>query len=288
MSEDIFGGLTREEWLARHDSIRAKAWADALATVEKMELASEVVLPPEIPGLSRRANRQYAQTYVNLKDKFPGKLAELMAYAQWVKWVSLWDGAHWCRNSREQGAIPDEEFGRLLDSAVGYAAAEGWAYTVFNKLSEFEHQAEFGAVATKFGLKKKPSDEQVLTALELHWLWLASESDPVKDELLEWLHEAGDAKALANGLYMWEESKKACLEEIESDPQSKLASSARRSLAKNAAGVRHAQNQAVREQVVARYKAEKDTFSSKDAAAIAFTKDFPFEFSTIRDWLKGA
>lgn len=287
-NEEFIDGLSREEWLKRSDGVRELAWRDAQETVSGMGLAAELVLPNEISGLHFRANEQYARTFDSLLSEFGDQLPALFAYAQWVKWVSCWDGAYWFAHSIKCGVVLDNEYTRSFCTAAGYARSEGWSSTVFNKLAELDHQPHFQAMSDRFGLEGRPSDRLIFSAMELHWLWLASDSDLAREELLEFLHEAGEAGALSNGLHMWEESEKCLLEEMESDPNSKAALSARRLLAKAAAGARHAPNQAVREQVVARYKAEKDKYSSKDSAAFAFTKEFPFEFSTIRDWLKGA
>lgn len=286
--DDFIDGIPREEWLQRSDRVHALAWQDAQKTVLDMKLETKLVLPREISGLYPRANEQYTRSFDNLKEEFEDQLPSLFAYAQWVKWISCWEGAHWFRNSIEHGAILDNDYTRSFCSGTGYARKEGWSYTAYNKLAESEHVADFQAMSEKFGLKKIISDQNILNAMELHWLHLASDSNPDRDKLLEFLYEAGEANSLSDGLRMWDEGGKLALEEIETDQNSKAAVSARRALAKTAASARHAQNQAVRENVVARYRAEKDNFQSKDAAAIAFTKDFPFEFSTIRDWLKGA
>lgn len=286
--EEFLDGLTRAEWLERSDKVRALAWRDAQEKVSGMGLETKIDLPREISGLYSRANKQYTRDFDNLKNEFGDRLPELFAYAQWVKWIACWDGAYWFLHSIEHGVVLDNNYTRSFCTAAGYARNEGWACTVFDKLAELAYQPFFQAMSEKFGLKEKPSDSRVLDALELQWLRLASESSPTHDEFLEFLHEAGEAGALSSGLNMWNEGGKCAIEEMETDPNSKAALLARRLVAKTAASARHAQSQAVREQVIARYKAEKGIFSSKDAAAISFTKDFPFEFSTIRDWLKGA
>lgn len=287
INDDSSEKMNQEEWLARAEAVNDLAWSDAQKAVMEMTLPAALVLPREISGLHFRANAQYTRTYDKLQDEFGEKLPALFAYAQCVKWVSCWDGAYWYKHSIDHRVILDNDYSRASCTAEGYAHKEGWSYTVFNKQWEFRYQPFFQTESEKFGLEKKPNDQTVLTALELHWLWLASDSNPTQEEFLEYLHEASEAETLSNGLYMWDEGAKCSLEEMESDPNSKAALSARRLLAKTAAKARHAPSQAVREKVVARYKAEKEKFSSKDSAAIAFTKDFPFEFSTIRDWLKG-
>ncbi|MEF9965733.1 MAG: hypothetical protein RR779_15315 [Comamonas sp.] len=285
--EENLGKLTREEWLARADKVSELAWIDALDKVEQMALGSELVLPREISGLHPRSNTQYTRTFDVLHGEFEGRLPALFAYAQWMKWVAGWDGAYWFMHSIEQGVVLDNDSTRARCTAEGYALHEGWSYAVFNKQGEFNRHKLYQTMAERYGLGDRPSDYRVLSALELHWLWLASDQGLEREKFLEYLYEAGEASALASGLHMWDEGVKCSLEEMESDPNSKAALSARRLLAKAAAEARHAPNQAIREKVVARYKDEREKYSSKDSAAFAFTKDFPFEFSTIRDWLKG-
>ncbi|XAH21630.1 hypothetical protein AAFF27_16580 [Xylophilus sp. GW821-FHT01B05] len=286
MDDETDDGIDHEA-LDRYNAIRDGAWADAVKEVFEMNLPLEIGLPRNISGLCTRANDQYARTYDGLQERHTHKLPALFAYAQWVKWGSAWDGAHWFRRSIEDGTVGDNEYCREHCTPAGYARTEGWAYAVFNKMAELKFHALFREVLEHFAFDGPPSDHDVLQALELHWLWQASQGCASHAELLEVLHEAGEAGALANGLHMWDAGASTLLETLEADPTSSAAVSVRRVLAKAAAGVRHAPNQAVRERVVTRYKAERSQFTSKDAAAIAYTKDFPFEFSTIRDWLKG-
>lgn len=285
---DYIDGIPRDEWIKRSDKVRELAWSDAQEMVAGMKLGESLVLGRAISGLHCRANDQYTRTFDSLQEEFGEKLPSLFAYSQWVKWVACWDGAYWFKRSIEYGAILDNDYTRSFCNGASYAQKEGWSYTAYNKLSEIDHFPAFEAMSKKFGLNNNPPDYIILRAMELHWLNLASNSSQNQEKLLEFLYEAGDAKALSNGLHMWDEGAKLALEEVEVDPNSKAAILARRSLAKAAASARHAPNQAVREKVVARFRSEKGNFQSKDAAAIAFTKDFPFEFSTIRDWLKGA
>lgn len=286
--EELIDGLSREEWLERSDRVRDLAWRNAQETVAGMGLEMRLTLPSEISGLYLGSQKQYALRLDRLQDEFGDLLPSLLAYTQWVKWVSCWDGAHWYKQAIEQGVILDNDYTRSLCTGTDYARKDGWSYAVFNKLMDLNHHSDLQEMAARFGLEERPSDNAVLGALGLHWLWLASDSKLAQAEVFEFLHEAGEAKALSHGLCMWDDGMEYSLEVMESDPNSKAALSARRLLAKTAAEARHAPNQAVREQVVARYMDEKIQYSSKDAAAIAFTKHFPFEFSTIRGWLKGA
>ena len=276
-----------EGFLARHEAAVLGAHEDAIKEVWAMKLPLEISLPRHLTGLAHRANDQYTRTYDTLLEKYAESLPRLFAYAQWVKWFSCWDGAHWFRRSIENGDVGDTEYCRQRCTPSGYAETEGWAYAAFNKMGELSFSATFSIVLEHFGLDRVPADQDVLHALELHWLRQASEGCASHAELLEVLHEAGEAGALANGLHMWSESEKLALESITDTSDTPAAAAARTLLARMAAQARHAPGQAAREKVRARFTAERESFGSKDATAIAYTKDYPFEFSTIRDWLKG-
>jgi hypothetical protein len=62
---------------------------------------------------------------------------------------------------------------------------------------------------------------------------------------------------------------------------------ARSMMASFQANARHAPSQAEKAVVQAKYRGERDRFASKDDAAYHYTKNHPYEFATIRKWLKG-
>lgn len=139
-----------EEAYRQHEANVDGARLDALQSLEQMQLPTTLELPPKIDHLHTRANQQYARTYERLKGGYPD-LGKLFAYAQWVLWMSCWEGAHWFRRSIETGQIRDTEKMRACCSPEGYAAMEGWAYTAFNKMAEIEFSAHFSSVTEKFG-----------------------------------------------------------------------------------------------------------------------------------------
>lgn len=57
-------------------------------------------------------------------------------------------------------------------------------------------------------------------------------------------------------------------------------------LSRKAAGARHAENRAMKDQALAWYVINKSNYSNKDDAAIAITKIVPVKFSTAREWIK--
>ena len=48
----------------------------------------------------------------------------------------------------------------------------------------------------------------------------------------------------------------------------------------------HADTQSIKTDIIADYKTNKALYSSKDAAALAYIKQYPLKFSTIRKYLK--
>lgn len=274
-----------EEWLARHEKNREGAWTDALESVESMRLPMALDLPPTIRGLHSRANDRYAQAYGRLNEAQPA-LSGFFAYAQWVLWVSCWEGAHWFRRSIDTGIVENTDNMRALCTPTGYARTEGWAYSAYNKMSELAFRPQFSAVTERFGFSTQPSDISLLTAMELNWLWRASDCNLPRPEFLEAIHEASEASSLANGLHMWNQSEKLVLESIQEPAESQAAAVARTVFAKKAATARHAENRAMKQQVFEwcdAYMAQApsmDTAASRVAGVVV-----PVAWRTVRDWM---
>lgn len=268
-----------------HKSIKDSAWENSIKTVVLMNLPIEIKLPREINFLSHRANYDFCNCYEVLQGSFRDEIYKLFAYAQWVKWLACWYGFYWEEYSFENELNKDDNYQLIYSKAIDYAKTEGWASSVLDLLSEYDFDELIKDVIEKFEFKNKPKNWEILQAMQLHWLWEAGNTSS-RYELTAALHEAGQADTFANGFFMWEEGRKALIEEIQADPSNKVVVSTKSMLAKVAAKARHASTHVVREQVVKRYTAEQAIYASKDAAAWAFTKDYPFEFTTIRSWLR--
>lgn len=79
------------------------------------------------------------------------------------------------------------------------------------------------------------------------------------------------------------------LDEIESIRFLREQGSALSRSAKSAAAARHAENHAMRDQVLDHFRQHRDTFKSKDDAALAMAgKLVPVRFRTVRQWLNNA
>lgn len=264
---------------------REGSWRDAIQSLDEMQLPMKLALPEKIQGLHSRANQQYSRTYEQLKSAH-ADVNQLYAYAQWVMWAACWDGAHWFRRSIDTGVIQDNEDMRQLCTPAGYAKSEGWAYSAYNKMSELSFGDQFAVVTERFGFNTQPSDISVLTAMELNWLWRASDSNLPHLEFLEAIHEASEASSLANGLHMWNQSEKLVLESIHEPTESQAAAVARTVFAKKAAAARHSENRAMKQQVFEWCDAHMADAPSMDTAASRVAGVVvPVAWRTVRDWM---
>jgi hypothetical protein len=175
---------------------------------------------------------------------------------------------------------------RQLCTPTGYAKSEGWAHSAYSKMSELSFEHQFSAVLKRFSYDAHPSDGAVLTAMQLNWLWRASDCHLSHQEFLEAIHEASEASELANGLYMWKESEKLVLESIHEPADSQAAAVARTVFAKKAAAARHSENRAMKQEVFEWCDANMAKAPSMDTAASQVAGVVvPVAWRTVRDWM---
>ncbi|MDT0137746.1 hypothetical protein [Acidovorax sp. PRC11] len=273
------------DWYEQYERNAAGARADAMRSLEEMQLPMRLELPSTITGLHERANSQYANKLAQLGNDGED-IENLLAYSQWVLWLSCWEGAHWTRRSIETGLISNNDVMLSRCTPSGYAKSEGWSNTVYEKMSENSFEQQFSPVLSIFRYKKSPEIVEVLTALQVHWLHKASRKDISHSEFLEAIHEASDAGLLGHGSYMWNECEKFYAESSNSSFDSPAASAARKALARNAASARHAENRAMKQQVFEWCDANVGNFSSLDAGASAVAGVLvPVAWRTARDWM---
>lgn len=274
-----------EELYRLNEENREGSWRDAIQSLEEMQLPTTLDLPAKIRGLNIRANKQYSRTYDQLREGHP-EISQFIAYAQWVLWASCWEGAHWFRRSINTGVIKNTDAMRAMCTPEGYAESEGWACSAYNKISELQFGQQFAAVTHKFGFASQPDSYSLLIAMQLNWLWRASDGNLRQDELLEALHEASEAATLANGLHMWNESEKLVLDSIHDPADSQAAAVARTVFAKKAAAARHSENRAMKQQVFEWCDAHMAEVPSMDTAASRVAGVVvPVAWRTVRDWM---
>lgn len=273
------------EWYANHEGMLKSIGEDALKSVIDMNLPITYEIPDNIEVLGQQANNIYRRNLKNIVEHFGKMSPSLFAYAQWSMMYACWSGAHWFNRARAEGIVLDNEYTRRMGTPQGYGENEGKSWTTFDQFQTFSSDVEFKEIASILGFETRPDDYYAMHALEMYWQNEACRLSVGSLEFFAAIQESKSADSLACGLFMWNECEKGFKEGIENGDLDLIAP-ARRSMAKFAASARHASTNEVRSALVERYKKERGNYSSKDAAAISYTKDYPYEFQTIRNWLK--
>lgn len=261
---------------------------DSLETVESSikwcvdnEFPYELNIPEFIDSFSYRDRVVYQEIYDELSRKYSSELKKLIAYSVWVIWYSCQRKSKLFQIAIKENWYRDDGFGDALSKAEGVGEILGYTRTALDEI----HGETLGIrkIQNIFSFENLPSDIETLRALYLWFMAGAAEGDANKFSVDLCLYEAKAAQALAFGLEMWDDAQK-----IIGNKNVDSLAEARKHLAKQASDARHAPNREVRKMIVEKYKEEKEKYSSKDAAAMAFTKDYPYEFSTLRSWLRNA
>lgn len=261
---------------------------DSLETIESSikwcvdnEFPYELNIPEFIDSFSYRDRVVYQEIYDDLSRKYSSELKKLIAYSVWVIWYSCQRKSKLFQIAIKENWYRDDGFGDALAKAEGVGEILGYTRTALDEI----HGETLGIskIQNFFSFEKLPSDIDTLRALYL-WFMASADKKPITEFSKDiCLYEAKAAQAFAFGIEMRDYAQKI----IGSENVDSLAE-ARKKLAKQAADARHSSNREVRKMIVEKYKEEKEKYSSKDAAAMAFTKDYPYEFSTLRSWLRNA
>ena len=241
-----------------------------------------VNIPAEIEGLYFIDCEIYSKRFKDLNNEFGPMFDKLMAYAISLTWYSVIRRAYLTKGLVEESLLEDDESNKLFSTPEGYGETGGYGKSVLEEV--LGDSSGTYKLAELIGIPR-PSFKAIFDALYIYFMSEASNSGDSRHKLLQCLYEAKFALAHSHGEYMWKGAYEAANLEIESG-DSKILSSARAVIARNAAITRHSPTREMQRQVVERYKQERALFSSKDEAAFTYTKAFPFEFSTLRGWLK--
>ena len=273
-----------KDWYDNHDQmlrdIKQKSFDDLL----EMDLPKNIKLPEEISSLGQRGFADYKRAYLSISAEAGADMDALAAYVEWIGWLGALSGSLWFQRAINAQYMEDTPYSRLAATPKGHGFLEGFVNHAYYELSSSIAAPFLERIRNILGLNGEYSDCLLLRMMDLMWQWKASKALIGSEEFFSAICEAKDADSFSSGSLMWQASREA-LKDGDGEEYSDLF---RRNFAKSAAVARHASTNETRSLVVDRYKQERDKYSSKDAAAFAFTKDFPFEFSTIRGWLKGA
>lgn len=235
--------------------------------------------PSEIDGLSDLDRDNYENNFVEISLEFEDDANKLFAYANIVLGYVCRLGAAKIRLMLEHGIYPDNEYTRMCSTPEGYIGNERITPDFLVEISGSNANTLIKSIAYVIGFKKQPDDIYIMKALDCIWLKLASEDFSGTEKVFMALAEARMASEIANDLIIINRldrnnSKEDSIAEIKS------------SIARRAASARHAKSNKDRILAIEKYKNNRSSYKSKDDAAYALTKDFPYEFATIRSWLK--
>lgn len=202
-----------------------------------------------------------------------------------TSWYAIHDGALWFKFAIERGVVADNDYCRQYADPMTYARREGWAWAIYNKLSELEIEP----FIRRLGIETAAvfDIESLLECIGLHWLAQASQR-PVT-EAFNLIAEAHLAFEYANGSHMWDAGMEAGRE----DSIAKADAIARKKLAQaGAEGKKRSDPKAAaKEQVRGRWlhwRAQGPATWSQAEFARQMLKDFPVLESqqTIERWCR--
>lgn len=162
-----------------------------------------------------------------------------------------------------------------LTTPDGVPDSAGWAYTLWDALSDVDQPSELLA---DLPFSSHPPAEHILSAISLIWFDEASRIYEVdRSCALGWLLESANADKLANVTFNWDAAVQWANEEAQSGERDPV-----RTLARKAAAASHARHNQIAAEVATWYEKSHASFRSLDAAAAAATEKFPLSFRTAR------
>ncbi len=215
----------------RRSIFAGRALVFAKSKAAEIGLSPELNLPSEISGLCTKTNNFYSESYRRLSEIHGEKLPSILAYAKWVELVSCLAAAKSVLYLIERKHIDENEYTRLICTADGYAKINGWVATTLGWVQKYYFHELTGNAWADFGFELAPGLESIFLALNIHWLWIASNCDN-KCELSEFLFEAMTAASIFKSL--------RTLVKVSPLIRGRAISVAKKTLSKKGAKARHA------------------------------------------------
>jgi len=269
-----------EDFLTRHDGARQKAGAAALQETLSLGLPHTVEFSHSFGPLGATHLKVVVSTTEALLKKHKDDLPYVLAAAVRDSWFANWSGAYYMSFA----GLSTMEIGPGDWTGERYGNFEGWAFTLYNELSNIERAPERAKLLSDLPLKAPPDDSSILLAMAITWFNQAA-TDIAAGRLergLNWLAEAHEALVLERGDSMWNEGAALANEAADRD----AIVHARSALARAAAAARHAENRAFKQDVFSWCDKHMIEFKSMDAAAAAIAgKVVSVTFRTARDWV---
>lgn len=248
-------------YLAQREDRRSRA----NLAVQKMALPNEFAIDPrKIRCLGQKFYERARRLHDNLDGMYGERLPNLVATSVKLIWFAAWNGAFFFEDSIADGTMRDSAGNRKCTKPEGYMESEGWAYMLYDLLSnttESEHVRVFreGAEYTS------KSIADTLLASALYFLSLAAEAFHCgkSTEVMEWIFEASEAQELQNGLYMWDAGVEHHGDMQAGESESSLALQAtieRRRLSKNALDAKNKPNRTAQKYVRMEWEKNRSSY----------------------------
>ncbi|ATA55196.1 hypothetical protein CKY39_19740 [Variovorax boronicumulans] len=269
-----------EAFLRRHDEARQKAGAAALHETLSMGLPRSIAYSQSFGSLGATNVKVVLSTTEALLKKHGDELPYVLAAAVRDSWFANWSGA--CYMTFAQ--LGTMEIGSGDWSGELFGEFEGWAFALYNELSNVDRAPERAKLLADLPLKAPPDNSSILLAMAISWFNKAATEIAAGrlERGLNWLAEAHEALVLERGDEMWN----AGVAHANEAAGQQAMISARSALARTAAAARHAENRAFKQDVFSWCDKNMGKFKSMDAAAEAIAgKVVSVTFRTARDWI---
>ena len=277
-----------EDFLAKHDRARIQCRANALRSVNKMNLPKVVAISNDsFSGLGLKTTRDACKDLERLREAHGDRLPHLIGLSLRETWFALFDASGYIGSMMAEGGVADNDYTQKLATAEGYGENEGIAWTLYNHLSDLVESDEQATFRDGTPFEERLSLGDILNGAAMYWFAAAATSHRAGDieGAFDWLSEAQDALSLANGNHMWDEGAKLERESAVEKNSADAFNAARTALAKAAAQARHSETRNMKADVFEWLDTHMVEFKSMDAAAQAIIKQQPVVFRTARDWV---
>lgn len=230
----------------------------------------------------------YLEKLSELRSQVNYKIENLIAYSQWILWYACTRSALIHQYAIDNLFVENDEYNKACTTGAGFGEINGFVNTAYSYFSS--ENVGILKIREQFSHITAPTDSQLMDAYYLYYMMNAdlAEEQNNKFQLLLCLYEAKSALTYSTAFYGWDSGRDHLIESIELGSTNTASVQARKKLAQSAARARHSASIEAKDCVRTRYAEERGKYQSKDHAALAYTKEYAFEFSTIRDWLKGA
>lgn len=231
------------------------------------------ITPPAASIFGARWSQSFNDVFEGLKCAYGDKFEDLIFLSIRLVAYSTNKAAAVMSIFRDADTNNTTETIAALCTAQGYADSEGWAYTLYNCLSELDKPIE---LLSGTAFKEMPRTAHILDAISVYWFFEASKTYAHDSpRAIDLLFEAADAASLSNGMNMWDAAQENIVEEVYANSHSKAASA----LAKK----RHAENYALADDAVRYWRENIDPNLPASKAAEQLLRVVPLSYKKLAE-----